>query len=248
MGRRVSDLNSFHTLDRAYEFPTKHYPQTVFRAQESLAIGEIYRTDLNDSPQAKKTFRKYLDVYPKSEKAADARDALNDIQLSSASHATTRNAAASGPVPAIGPPSAIQQIQQESSRAGHTLEVTSVRRWVGPNYTRIVIGVDGEVGFDAIRLGSPDRLVFDLTNARPSPELMGKTFPVEDGFLHQIRVALLQAHGHPRRSGRGTNRRLFRLPSSQSVSSGYRYSRHAQGINGQESAIEAAAGRQCPGC
>ena len=64
-----------------------------------------------------------------------------------------------------------------------------MRRWVGPNYLRIVIGVDGEVKFESVRLSNPDRIVVDLQNAHLSPELVGKTFPVEDGFLRQIRVA-----------------------------------------------------------
>src|SRR5438045_2749246 len=60
--------------------------------------------------------------------------------------------------------------------------VTSVRRWVGRNYTRIVINVNGEVQFDARRLVSPDRLVFDLANARPEASLVGQPMAVEDGF------------------------------------------------------------------
>jgi N-acetylmuramoyl-L-alanine amidase len=59
---------------------------------------------------------------------------------------------------------------------------------VGPNYSRIVIGVDKEVKFETSRLSKPDRIVLDIENARVSPALVGKTFPVEDGFLHQIRV------------------------------------------------------------
>jgi N-acetylmuramoyl-L-alanine amidase len=60
---------------------------------------------------------------------------------------------------------------------------------VAPNYSRIVIGVEGEVKFDSARLANPDRIVLDLHNSRLSPELVGKNFPVEDGFLRQIRLA-----------------------------------------------------------
>ena len=67
--------------------------------------------------------------------------------------------------------------------------MTAVRRWVGPNYLRIVIEVDGEAKFESVRLSNPDRIVVNLQTARLSPELVGKTFPVEDGFLRQIRVA-----------------------------------------------------------
>lgn len=184
MGRRFADTRSFHTSIGAYEFLIKQYPRSSFSREGMLAMGEIYRTDLGDAAQAQKTFREFLKLYPKSEKAAAARAALKESQQMSAGNDPKRSVyrRASGFEPdteTIPPP-------------GGTLEVTSIRRWVGPNYTRIVIGVDGEVGFDASRLVSPDRLVFDLMNARPSPELMGKTFPFEDGFLRQIRVALFK--------------------------------------------------------
>lgn len=187
MGRRLSAPRAFHNSVTAYEFLVQQYPHSSVSRQALLALGEIYRTDLNEPAQAQKALRKYLELYPKSEKAGEAREALKEIQSASSTRATGKTArkeTASAPK--------VEETEPQPGRPGETLEVTSIRRWVGPNYTRIVIGVNGEVGFDAIRLSSPDRLVFDLTNARPSPELMGKTFPVEDGFLHQIRVALFK--------------------------------------------------------
>ena len=60
---------------------------------------------------------------------------------------------------------------------------------MGPNYLRIVIGIESEVQFESARLANPDRIVVNLQNAHLSPDLVGKTFPVENGFLRQIRVA-----------------------------------------------------------
>ena len=184
MGRRFSDPHAFSSSVAAYQFLIQQYPKSSAARQALLAMGEVYRTDLQDAAQAQKAYRKYLELYPKSAKAADARTALKEIQLASSTRAAghTARAQAAGE----------EETEAEGKGPGQPLEVTSIRRWVGPNYSRIVIGVDGEVGFDAIRLTSPDRLVFDIANARPSPDLMGKTFPVEDGFLRQIRVALFK--------------------------------------------------------
>ncbi|HLY59655.1 MAG TPA: N-acetylmuramoyl-L-alanine amidase [Terriglobia bacterium] len=183
MGRRFSDKHAFQTSIAAYEFLMKEYPHSSFSRESLMAIAEIYRTDLADPVQAKTKFREYLTLYPKSEKAEEARTALKELQQKPLDVPVKSSA-----VLKSSPPE--EPAGENIPRSGKTLEVTGVRRWVGPNYTRIVISVDGEVGFDASRLVSPDRLVFDLSNARPSPELMGKTFPFEDGFLHQIRVAL----------------------------------------------------------
>jgi N-acetylmuramoyl-L-alanine amidase len=81
------------------------------------------------------------------------------------------------------------QLAGAPSAGGGPPQVTAVRRWVAPSYSRIVIGVEGEVKFDSARLANPDRIVLDLQNSRLSPELVGKKFPVEDGFLRQIRLA-----------------------------------------------------------
>lgn len=194
MGRRFSDARALRNSVAAYEFLIREYPKSSLARQALLAAGEIYRTGLNDPVEAQKAFRKFLELYPKSEKAADAKEALREMQASPVDSRLRGNdrAGDGGQVSTRTVASNGAEIQAESRRPGQAFEVTSVRHWVGPNYTRIVIAVDGEVGFDTIRLSSPDRLVFDLSNARPSPALMGKAFPVGDGYLRQIRVALFK--------------------------------------------------------
>jgi len=180
MGRNFSDKKAFQISIGAYEFLMKEYPHASFTPAALVAIGDIYRTDLNNPAQAEKKYQEYLKHYPRGEKADDARAALKDLLPKPAEKIKS----ASLTKPPDDPPA-----QEDAPETGKLLEVTGVRRWVGPNYTRIVITVDGEVGFDASRLASPDRLVFDLSNSRPSPDLVHKTFPFEGGFLHQIRIA-----------------------------------------------------------
>ncbi len=165
MGRLFSDPRYFHSSIVAYKFLRQEYAKNPLARDALFAIGEIYRSDLNNPKEARAAFREFLTEYPKAEKAPEAREKLREIEQLLA-----------GP-------------SQASPRAGGIPEVTAVRRWVGSSYTRIVINVEDEVRFDASRLHSPDRLVFDLSNARPSASLVGKAFPVEDGFLRQIRIA-----------------------------------------------------------
>ncbi|HEU5453161.1 MAG TPA: N-acetylmuramoyl-L-alanine amidase, partial [Terriglobales bacterium] len=61
-----------------------------------------------------------------------------------------------------------------------------------PEYTRIAIDLSQEVTYNADRIDNPDRIYFDLHNAKLSSVLVGKSFPVEDGFLKKIRVAQFQ--------------------------------------------------------
>jgi N-acetylmuramoyl-L-alanine amidase len=149
---------------KTYRFLMREYPQNRLARDVLLTVGEIYRTDLKDPEEARKAFEDFIVMFPKSDKLDEAREKLEHLDEQATAEAKARAAPAGMP------------------------EVTDVRRWVGPNYSRIVIGVEGEVKFDTLRLSDPDRIVLDLQNARLSPALVGRTFPAEDGFLRQIRV------------------------------------------------------------
>ncbi|PYV34900.1 MAG: hypothetical protein DMG22_04180 [Acidobacteria bacterium] len=189
MGRRFADSGYFQTSIGAYEFMMDHYPASPLAADALLTIGDVYFADLHNTARARKAYETFLKKHPRSEKAVYARDQLKMVEATAASDAQMRglkeSAETSSPVPTPG-----ARLTTEETRPGQPARVISVRRWVGPNYTRIVINIDGEVQFDARRLVSPDRLVFDLANARPDVSLVGNPLSVEDGFLKQVRVAL----------------------------------------------------------
>lgn len=176
MGREFSSDSYFLEAIKSYRFLSKQYPQNRISREALFTIGEVYRQDLEDPDEARKAFQDFLVMYPKSDKADEAKEKLKQLD---------RQAAEKPPAHAAPPP------VEKAAEAGPSglREVTAVRRWVGPNYMRIVVGIDGEVKFESVRLANPDRIVLDLQTAHLSPELIGKTFPVEDGFLRQIRVA-----------------------------------------------------------
>ena len=77
-----------------------------------------------------------------------------------------------------------------SARRGSLAEVTGIRHWSTPTYTRVAIDLGDEVTFEAARVPHPDRIYFDLHGARLGQELVGKSFDVtDDGFLKKIRAA-----------------------------------------------------------
>jgi len=141
----------------------------------------VYLEDLEDPGEARRAFQNFIAMYPKSDKAAEANEKLKQLDRQGAARASAHAAA----LPA--PPAPREEVSE--GRPSGLMQVTAVRHWVGPNYLRIVIGVENEVKFVSVRLSNPDRIVLDLQNAHLSPDLGGKTFPVENGFLRQIRVA-----------------------------------------------------------
>jgi len=71
--------------------------------------------------------------------------------------------------------------------------VTAVRHWSLPEVTRVAVEVSGEFHFTTDRLHDPERVYFDIPNAKSS--LANRriyTEQVDDKFLHRVRVALTQ--------------------------------------------------------
>jgi N-acetylmuramoyl-L-alanine amidase len=71
--------------------------------------------------------------------------------------------------------------------------VRDIRHWSNPDYTRVVIDVDGEVQYRFGRLSNPDRLYVDLLGAQMDPQLQGRSVDVSDRYLKGVRGAQNQA-------------------------------------------------------
>jgi N-acetylmuramoyl-L-alanine amidase len=181
MGREFSSDSYFLEAIKSYLFLVKQYPYNRIAREALFTVGEVYRQDLEDPDEARKAFQNFIATYPSSAKVGEAKELLKQLDRPAAARAEAPEPPPAGENITEEPPSGLRQ-------------VTAVRRWVGANYLRIVIGIDGEAKFETVRLSKPDRIVVDLQNARLSPELIGKTFPVENGFLRQIRVAQFSTH------------------------------------------------------
>jgi len=174
MGRLFGADRYYLDSVRTYNFLARQYPGSQFAREALLTMAEIYRTDLENAELARQAFQEYVTEYPNSSKAEEARAKITEID-----QLLTKRSATSTPP---------QRETGENHRGSRLPEVNDVRRWVGPNYSRIVIGVDGDVKFDTTRLSKPDRIVLDIQDAHLSPTLVGRTFPIEDGYLRQIRL------------------------------------------------------------
>ena len=169
MGREFSSDSYFLESIKSYRFLVEQYPHNRISRGAMFTVGEVYRQDLEDPDEARKAFEDFIARYPQSEKATEAKDILKQLDRPAAEGAGAHSAS---PVPAARPP--VEEVMDQGPSG--LRQVTAVRRWVGPNYLRIVIEVDGEVKFESVRLSNPDRIVVNLQTARLSPDLRGKTF------------------------------------------------------------------------
>lgn len=66
--------------------------------------------------------------------------------------------------------------------------VKQVRHWSNPQYSRIVIDVEGETRYKYNHLENPARVYVDIYETSINPRLKGIPIPVEDGLLKKVRI------------------------------------------------------------
>jgi N-acetylmuramoyl-L-alanine amidase len=219
MGRRFDDNKILRGAIEQYRFLRKEYPGSKYRFDALFTIGEIYKDDLNDTAEARKTFEDFLHRYPRNRLAEDARAAVKELddEQAEVAHAARKgprgseakegrkqagataaggdgNSSLSASGTSDGEPNpASNGFAKEAGAVGEGRNelprVTGVRHWSTPNYTRVAIDVEQDVKFNSQRIANPDRIFFDLKDTKLASTLVGKTFDVEDGFLKRIRVA-----------------------------------------------------------
>jgi N-acetylmuramoyl-L-alanine amidase len=188
MGRRFNDDKVLRGAVEEYRFLRKEYPGSKYRFDALFTVGEIYKDDLNDTDEARKTFQDFLHRYPRNRLASDARAAVKEIDDAAAEEARSARK---------GKTTAAKQTGTAADDADNTVDakrsqlprVTGVRHWSTPDYTRVAIDIEQEVKFNSQRISRPDRIFFDLLDTKLASTLVGKTFDVDDGFLTKIRVA-----------------------------------------------------------
>ncbi len=174
-GHKFLDEKILKEAIAQYEFLRKEYPGSKYRVDALFTIGQIYKEDLKDTGAAKATFEEFLQRYPRSQLADQAHKALADM---------------SAPPPLT--PTEVKAAEVAEKKHAAMPTVNGIRFWSTPNYTRVAIDLDDEVKYEAGRIPHPDRIFFDLHNAKLASTLVGKTFEVGDGFLRTVRVAPYQ--------------------------------------------------------
>jgi N-acetylmuramoyl-L-alanine amidase len=172
MGRHL-DARFHKDAVEAYLFLMKHYPASRYRDDALFTIGHIQHEDLAQLDAAEDTFQEFLQRFPRSPQAPQARERLQAI-------AREREKERAG---------SRKQVAEERAQQRKMPRVTSLRHWNAENYTRVVIDVEDAVQYQAARIANPDRIYFDLSRAKLSPTLAGKTLQLEGGFLKAVRVA-----------------------------------------------------------
>ena len=195
MGRHFKDDMALYSAVREYKFLRREYPGSKHRVEALLAIGEIYKNDLGDDANARSTFEDFLRRYQHSDLVKEARAELASLQRApdddedqpAAKTSDEDDRAADNREPAAKETSAKSTSTVDSS--GKIVQVRSIKHTSEADYTRITINLAQDVRFESQRLDHPDRVFFDLENARLAPRLLGSSVNVDDGRVKKIRMA-----------------------------------------------------------
>ncbi len=194
MGRHFKDDMTLYSAIREYKFLRREYPGSKHRVEALLAIGEIYKNDLSDSANARATFEEFLRRYQHSDLTKEARAELASLKSDLGGDAAEGTSDEKGDDDAENTqPSAEKKGSAansvETNDREKIVQVNSIEHKSAPDYTRITIGLEQNVQFESQRIDHPDRIFFDLKNARLSAKLAGTNLTVEDGRVNKIRVA-----------------------------------------------------------
>ena len=210
---RLFEPKYFQDAIARYNFLLKEYPGTRYRGEALFAIGKIQKDDLKKTADAQATFKQFLKRYPRSDKAADAEQALRDLaNPKPAAHSAVAEQPAEPPQPdPSNDDSREAKHRQDEPRQVETVSaaqpdlqgqaveprvsdqrvssVTKVQTWNSPGSTRIIVTLNDTIKYDAARIASPERIYFNLYRAKVGLKLTRKALDVNDGNLQSVRVA-----------------------------------------------------------
>jgi len=217
------DLKDPEQAKATFQDYLKHYPHSQLAPKAMQALAEINDADGAPSPFKKKGSKAqrtqhasgpkaaWADVTPSSKPAIKKNQPKPEIKVADAKAAKPKSnesnadaddsSTVSADEAAAPSPQAQPQPAQDASLSGPGLpplnrmpRLTSIRSWSTPDYVRVAIDLEQEVKYQAGRVPRPDRIFFDLYGVKLASDLVGKSFDVEAGFLHKIRVAQYKAN------------------------------------------------------
>jgi N-acetylmuramoyl-L-alanine amidase len=179
MGNRFGETEYYRKAAKLFEFLVSDYGTSPFIPDALLRLGNLYSGRLEDNKAAEQSFELLRTRYKNSKAALSLSDIANTVP-----------AVNSQPPKAPAAPSeASAEIASSESSLLKPSVINGVRFWTTDEYTRVIIDMDAETHFIKARLSNPDRVYFDISNAKVSPDLLNKTFEIGDVFIKRVRLA-----------------------------------------------------------
>jgi N-acetylmuramoyl-L-alanine amidase len=198
--------NYYQSAVDAYHFLLREYPTSRYGPDAMLACAKIQRDQLGDNSSATQTYQDFLKRYPRSSRKREAQEGVAELALLQSGAKPAAPAAASGTAT---PKSTVAQaaLPGDESRGelpalttltalgatpGSARGIPRVRRisaTATEDSARVTIDLEGLVPYSSGRVGKPERIFFDLRDARLPLEVMRESVKVDGDILTAVRSA-----------------------------------------------------------
>ncbi len=166
LAEKLREPEFFARAAKLYRYLLADYPTSPRCPDALLRLANLSAGPLND-PEGAREARERLKTRYKSSPAAASLIATANFPPAPERKATQTGRPSESPMAAV----------------------ENIRYWSTKDYTRVIIDLDGEAPYQKTRIVDPDRVFFDILNARVTSDLFNKKFNVSDEFLRQIRIA-----------------------------------------------------------
>jgi len=188
------DLKEPDQAEAAFKEFLKRYPRSTLAPKARRDLAELGDAEAGGNPFKRKSAHRQRAVPEPKAAWADVKPGKPAREKTLASRAKPKATKPSdSPEPeaaaTIQPAQNVSLNKPEATGANPMSRLTSIRHWSTPDYVRVAIDLDQEVKYQAGRVPHPDRIFFDLYDTKLASDLASKSFNVEAGFLHRIRVA-----------------------------------------------------------
>lgn len=167
-----------------FDLLAQKYPESSLADDALVLAAEVLETVLNNPAQAYLRYQQASERFPKG----DMRPLAEKKLAALVAHAPPQVK----PAPAVAIKAAPEKVSRESGLSAG-VELTGVRFWSNPGYTRVVVDLSGSTAYTLNKLpadpkeGVPARLYVDLAGATPAAGL-ADSLSVNDGLLQTVRT------------------------------------------------------------
>jgi N-acetylmuramoyl-L-alanine amidase len=152
----------------SYQDFAEKYPSNEYAAEALNKAGEM-QLDLGEKEEAARCYSTLAANYPKSIYAASAAEKLKSLPK--------LRTGKSGPD------------ASDTDAVKGLYRVADIRHWSNPDFTRVVIELEGDFSFDSHLIKAPDRLYFDVKGAFINSPLKDRPIDINDGILKAVRTS-----------------------------------------------------------
>jgi N-acetylmuramoyl-L-alanine amidase len=190
----------------SYRFLIREYPASKLSQDAMLKVAALEKDQLGDPRAAAKIYDEFLKKYPKSARRREAQEARAELALTLGESAKSGDSGAgskSARGNAVSAKNSDESDDDESTAAvtegpaplppvtpsGGTPRVRRITTRVLPDETRVTIDLEDAVQYSSARIKNPDRIFFDIHDARLPAEVAKANVKVEGELVTAVRAA-----------------------------------------------------------